>query len=147
MAYKYVYVCVFAIVNKTEKRLIPIPLSLVIPASRIKHPASPATPALRAKVDQWSRRPRSVVSLPRQSPAVARRRRVVRSLRELLIHFLDLLVEHLPGQPIDRHMGQDKSPSQRPGSDKRFDLTKRCGSGQRQAFGFVQSNPFIDCLT
>jgi hypothetical protein len=32
-------------------------------------------------------------------------------------------------------------------SDKRFVFTKRCGSGKRSAFGFVQSNPFIDRFT
>ena len=29
-------------------------------------------------------------------------------------------------------------------SDERFDFAKRCRSGKRPAFGFVQSNPFID---
>ena len=29
-------------------------------------------------------------------------------------------------------------------SDECFDFTERCRSGKRPAFGFVQSNPFID---
>ena len=29
-------------------------------------------------------------------------------------------------------------------SDERFDFAERCRSGKRPAFGFVQSNPFID---
>jgi hypothetical protein len=32
-------------------------------------------------------------------------------------------------------------------SNKRFDFAKRCRSGKRSAFGFVQSNPFINRLT
>ena len=75
------------------------------------------------------------------------RRRVVRSLRELLIHHLNLLIGHLPGKSIDRDMAVGPILLARPGSDERFDLTKRCGSGQRQAFGFMQSDPFIDYFT
>ena len=32
-------------------------------------------------------------------------------------------------------------------SNKRFDFAKRCRSWERSAFGFVQSNPFIDRFT
>jgi len=72
---------------------------------------------------------------------------VVRPLRALFVYDLDLLVEHLPGEPVNRQMEAGQSWPHSTGSDERFDFAKRCGSGKRSAFGFVQSNPFVNRFT
>src|SRR5438552_18795781 len=66
----------------------------------------------------------------------------------LFVYGLDLLVEHLSGKAINRDV-QDRrkiSPSSAE-SDERFDFAKKCRSGKRATFGFVQLNPFIDRFT
>jgi hypothetical protein len=68
----------------------------------------------------------------------------------LLLHHFNLPIDYLAGKPVNSAHPPSKLPASADElhvSDKRFDFAKRCRSGKRSAFGFMQSNPFIDRFT
>jgi hypothetical protein len=66
------------------------------------------------------------------------------SLQLLFVYDLDLLIDHLPGKPVDRYVHPVMFCAFNDESNERFDFAERCWSGKRQAFGLVQSDPLID---